>query len=444
MLITLLAFIVAIGVVVTLHELGHYLAARACGVYVEKFSFGFGRALCKRYDKRGTEWAISAIPLGGYVRMRQSSWAGATRAEEASCFDNKSLAQRALIVFAGPLANFIVAVCFFAWIGMLGVTLPAAIVGEPAQQTPAAFAGVQQGDRILAVNGERTDHWGDVRWQVLNVLPKGGELVLEVNTSQGEIRERVLHLAPNPLLPDENMDPLNSTGLVLTQPKTVVEKVLEGAGERAGLQAGDVIAQVGSAVRPDAKEFITLVQQSAQQPLALQVIRGGQILSLSVTPEASLNAQEQEVGKIAVVVRPDYELHQVRYGLLGSVAYGVQRTYDSVKLMGKILAYLVKGDVSTKNLSGPIGIADQAGQTAKIGLIPYLSFIAMISVSMGILNLLPIPMLDGGHLLYYAIEAVRGRPLSDTWQMAASRVGLVILAALTIFTLFNDVTRLFS
>ncbi|MFC3555682.1 RIP metalloprotease RseP [Alcaligenes endophyticus] len=444
MLISLLAFIVAIGVVVTLHELGHYLAARACGVHVEKFSFGFGQSLLRRYDKRGTEWAISAIPLGGYVRMRDTAWPGASQAEQASCFENKSLLQRAFIVFAGPLANFLLAVFFFAWIGMLGITMPAALLGTPDAQSPAALAGVQQGDRLLAIDGKGIDSWGDVRWQLLEVLPKGGDISLQIETAQGDRVERNLYLPPNALNPDHTTDPLESTGLTLAQPKTVVEKVLSGAGERAGLQAGDVIVQAGELHHPSANSFIQLVQQSADQPFMLQVLRGGQILSLQIQPDAVLNDQSQAMGKIAVVVRPDYELRQVNYGLVGSVKYGIQRTYETVKLLAKMMFYLVSGDVSTKNLSGPIGIADQAGQTAKIGLVAYLSFIAMINVSMGILNLLPIPMLDGGHLLYYAIEAVRGRPLSLAWQMATRRLGFVILAALTVFALFNDVTRLFS
>lgn len=443
MLISLLAFIVAIGVIVTLHELGHYLAARACGVYVEKFSFGFGRAVWRRYDKQGTEWALSAIPLGGYVRMRDEAWPGASAADLSTCFNTKPLWQRAFIVFAGPLANFVLAVFFFAWVGMLGTSVPAPILGAPQPGSPAAMAGVSVADRLLQINDKPIETWADARWYLLELLPTGGQVSLLVRNAQGDTVERHVHLPPNALNPDQGMDPLSDTGLVLAQPPTLVQEVLDGPGQRAGLLKGDLIVQAGTLQRPGAREFIQLIQDSGGAPVALQVQRQGTLVNVQIEPELVRNEQGSEVAKIAVVVRPDYEMLEQRYGLVGSIQYGVTRTYETVKLLGKMLLYLVRGDVSSKNLSGPIAIADQAGQTAKIGLVAYLSFVAMINVSMGILNLLPIPMLDGGHLLYYAIEAIRGRPLSLEWQMATRRLGFGILVALTVFALFNDVTRLF-
>lgn len=444
MITTLFAFVLAIGVIVTLHELGHYLAARACGVHVEKFSFGFGPTLFSRTDRHGTQWAISAIALGGYVRMRDDSWEGADQSLQSTCFNHKALWQKAFIVFAGPLANFVLAVLFFAWVGMLGTSMPAAVLGEPSPGTPAAMAGVQHGDRLLAINDNELTSWGDARWRLLELLPKGGRVVLQVQTGQGARAERELILNPNVLNPDVSLDPLTETGLNLAQPHPVVVQVLEGAGQQAGMQAGDVILQLGEQAHPSAQQFIDTLRQSADQSLKVRVLRQNTLIDLMLTPQAQIDEQGQPVGRIGVVVRPDFEMIQVKHGFFAAIAYGAHRTYDTVKLLGKMLAYLVTGEVSSKNLSGPIAIADQAGQTAKMGLVAYLSFIAMINVSMGILNLLPIPMLDGGHLLYYAIEAVRGRPLSLQWQMATQRLGFGILAALMMFAVFNDLTRLFS
>ncbi|KDC97937.1 RIP metalloprotease RseP [Bordetella bronchiseptica MBORD675] len=404
MLFTLLAFVVALGTLITFHELGHYWIARLCGVRVLRFSVGFGRVLARRTDRHGTEWAISAIPLGGYVKMQDDPPAGASAAEAARSFNAQPVGRRIAIVAAGPLFNLFLAVVLYAGLNLAGTEVPAPVVGQPAAGTPAAQAGLMAGDRIEAVQGRAVDSWNDARWRLLDVLSSQGEAQLEVRGPGGTARGLVLQVPGGNRLDPADGDPLAETGLRLAQPKPVVREVIAGgAGEQAGLRGGDLIVAAGQAADLDAGALVALIQRHAGQPLTLTVQRGADRLTLTVVPRAE-SVQGQEVGRIGVQLGGDIPMVTVRYGVIDSVWRGAQRTWDTAWLSLRMMGRMVLGEVSWRNISGPVTIADYAGQTARIGLEAYIAYLALISISLGVLNLLPIPMLDGGHLLYYLVE----------------------------------------
>ena len=444
MLFTLIAFVVALGVLVTFHELGHYWVARLCGVRVLRFSVGFGRILARRTDKQGTEWALSAIPLGGYVKMLDEPEPGATPQQAAQAFNQKTLGQRSAIVLAGPLANLLLAAVLYTSLNLVGTSEPAAILAEPPASSAAARAGFQGGDRIVAVNGQPVQSWSEARWQLLDVLTGGGRADTEVETATGVKRELQLVLAQGNVDPD-GADPMAEAGLRLASPQPRVAGVNAGSpGERAGLRAGDIILAVGGLERPSASAMVAEIQKHPGQPLNLVVLRDGATLTVPVTPSAETAEGGAVVGRIGVMLGADFPMVTVRYGPLDSMARGLSRTADTVWLSLKMMGRMVIGDVSLRNVSGPVTIADYAGQTARIGLAAYIGFLALISVSIGVLNLLPIPMLDGGHLMYYVLEALRGKPVPQKWLENGQRIGLGLLAALMSLAFFNDFSRLFS
>lgn len=444
MLFTLLAFAVALGLLITFHELGHYWVARRCGVRVVRFSIGFGNVLLRRTDKQGTEWAVSAIPLGGYVKMQDEPPANASAAQRAESFESKSLLQRTAIVAAGPIANFILAAILYAGLNVFGVHEPAAVVAPPADSTAAAQAGLQGGERIVAVNNKSVHSWSQVRWELLDVATAGGQAVIQAQTGSGAARDYTLHLMPQPMVP-ENTDVLAQAGLRLAAPRPVVLELVEGgAGQAAGLRPGDVITSSGTLQNPTAQALIEKITGHAGQALGLTVLRDGTELTLTVVPRAEPDAEGGQVARIGVMLGADFPMALVRYGPLESLYRGAERTISTAWFSLKMMGRMVTGNVSVRNISGPVTIADYAGQTARAGLVSYISFLALISVSIGVLNLLPIPMLDGGHLMFYAIEAVRGSPVPAKWMEQGQRIGLALLATLMCLAFFNDFARLFT
>ncbi|MDX3905637.1 MAG: RIP metalloprotease RseP [Pigmentiphaga sp.] len=444
MLLTLAAFAVALGLLVVIHELGHYLVARACGVRILRFSVGFGKVLCRRTDRRGTEWALSAIPLGGYVKMLDEREGDVPAEQRGQAFNAQPVGKRIAIVAAGPLFNLALAALLYAVLNMMGVKEPAPVLGAPAAGTPASVAGIQAGDRILAIGGSAVATWGDARWMLLRSLTDKGRTVIEVETAAGERRARTVDFSGAALGQMEG-DVLGREGFGLASPRPIIRGIVpDSAAAEAGLLAGDRIVAVGDQRDPSATELISVIQGHADQPLRLTVVRDGATLAIDVRPRAERQADGRPIGRIGAQIGGDIELITVRHGPLESLGMGVQRTGEvswfSLRMLGKMLV----GDVSLSNLSGPVTIADYAGQTARMGLEAYIAFLALVSVSLGVLNLLPIPMLDGGHLLYYLVEIIRGSPPPERWMEMGQRAGFGILMVLMAVALFNDFTRLLT
>lgn len=445
MLLTLSAFVLALGLLVTFHELGHYWVARRAGVPIVRFSVGFGPVLLRRRDRHGTEWALSAIPLGGYVKMLDEAPPEADEATRRAVFNAQPLARRAAVVAAGPAANLVLAVVIYAFLGLWGTQEPAAVLAAPPAGTPAALAGVQDGDVLRAVAGEPVASWTQARWRLAEPLSLGGDVPLTLESADGAVRDETLKLAPQAVAPDDP-DPLLAAGLALRAPVPVAgELVPGGAAEQAGLRAGDRILAAGGLQQPSVEAFVRTVQAHAGQPLPLVVLRRGDRVSLSVTPRPETAEDGRAVGRIGALIQAERPEVLVRLGPLDSLWQGVRRTADMSLFTLRMMGRMVVGDVSWKNVTGPVTIAEYAGRTARIGLESYLGFLALISISIGVLNLLPIPMLDGGHLLFYLIEALRGgRPLPERARDLGQRLGLGVVLGLMVLALFNDFARLFS
>jgi regulator of sigma E protease len=412
-------------------------------VKVLRFSVGFGKVILRRTDRHGTEWAVSALPLGGYVKMQDDPPAGASPAEVAGAFNSKPVGQRIAIVAAGPIFNLILAVFLYAGLNMAGTEEPVAVIAQPAADTPAARAGLLSGDRILAIDGEEVASWSDARWRLMDVMATGGSARIEVKTPAGAVQQRELVLPSNTMDPAGG-DPLAAAGVRLAQPKPAVRVVNDGGeGQAAGLRTGDLILAVNGVPTPDTGALVRQIQESAGKTLALTLARDGANISLNATPRAE-TVNGQVIGRLGVQLGGDVPMVTVRYGVFESLWKGAVRTWDTAWFSLRMMGRMITGDVSWRNVSGPVTIADYAGQTARIGIVAYIAYIALISISLGVLNLLPIPMLDGGHLLYYLVEIVRGSPPPARWIDIGQRAGIGLLASLMGLALFNDFTRLFT
>lgn len=444
MLFTLLSFALALGLLITFHEFGHYYVARLCGVHIERFSIGFGRVLIQKTDKHGTEWALSAIPLGGYVKMQDEAPENACPSIKSTSFATKPLWQRSAIVAAGPLANFLLAVFLYMGLNLIGTQEPAAIVAQPASNTAAAIAGVQGGEHITAVNGKSVQSWNQLRWQLLDPLTSGGTVNIQAETELNVPVEYTLNLSAQSISPD-GPDLLEQAGFSLARSRPTISKVLpQSAAEAAGLLPGDVLISINNRKIQDSRQFISNISNNPGNTIDLEIERGSTRLTIPITPSTELNQHNQEIGRIGAMLSVNVAMTMVRYGVLDSVWLSIEKTASTAWFSLKMLVRMVTGQVSVKNISGPVTIADYAGQTARIGLVSYIGFLALISISIGVLNLLPIPMLDGGHLFYYLLEAIRGKPVPDQWMQFGQRIGLALLAALMGLAFFNDLARIFT
>ena len=444
------AFVGLLCVLIFFHELGHYLAARYCDVKVLRFSIGFGRVVWqRRFGRDQTEWALSIYPLGGYVKMLDEREGDVAAEDAARAFNRQSVGKRSIIVAAGPLANFALAVLLYWIVFMLGSEELMPVLGKPVANSPAEIAQIHNGELVRSVDGRPVETWNDFRWLVLQKAVDQESLELEVINEQNEISLRRLRLAAA----GENGwegDAFERLGLVFYRPSipAVLGSVAKGGvADLAGLQAGDRVLSVDHHQIVFWHDFVLRVRESAGKALSLVVERQGQNATVHIVPEA-ISERGQTVGKIGVAVgEGGQNIRQlrtfIRYGVFESAGKAVVETWDksvfSLQMMGKMLT----GEVSWKNLSGPVTIADYAGKSAKLGLDYYIKFMAMVSISLGVLNLLPIPVLDGGHLMYHIIEVVRRRPLSERAMEISQQIGVSLLVILMAFAFFNDLNRLF-
>ncbi len=449
-MITLLIFVVTISVLVVVHEMGHYLVARLCGVKVLRFSVGFGKVLYgKRFMGGETEWVVSAIPLGGYIKMLDEREGEVATHELHLAFNRKPVLQRMAIVVAGPAANLLLAILLFWALFAYGVPGLKPVLGEVLPKTPAAVAHFKAEETIVSIDKQVIQTWEQMSWTLLDLALGGAtEAHIETRTTQGEWAQRVLNLqtlSPN----DLDQDFLQLLGLQPHQPTMypVIGKVMEGGvAQQAGLLSDDLILRVDDQIVETWKDWVEIVRSHPGQLLRLEVERRGVLLAISITPAAIREAGEV-VGKIGAAPYIDQHeldalLTQVRYDLPIALEYAIQKTWKTARVSLKMIGKMLRGDMSLKKLSGPIAIADYAGQSAQMGVITYLGFLALISISLGVLNLLPIPLLDGGHLLYYTVELIKGSPLSEQAWRVGQGVGIALLVTVMGIALVNDIGRL--
>ncbi len=451
LLSTAVAFVVALGVLIVFHEFGHYLVARLCGVKVLRFSVGFGNPVwSRRLGRDGTEWAVALIPLGGYVKMLDEREAPVPQGERHRAFNRQSVWRRIAIVAAGPMANFLLAILLYWVLLVHGIPGVRPVVGEPAAGTPAAAARFESGDILTAVDGAPVRTWQELRWRLLDKALARGTAEVQVETDRGETRTRNLDLSG--LASDElDAEFLQKLGFARYQPPLppVIGKVVPGGvADAAGLLEGDEILAADGVEVERWDQLVEAVRARPGQPVELEVLRGGASRPVTLTPAEEME-NGRKVGRVGIGPRMDEAaarryVTEVSYGPLAAVGEAVRRTWEASAFTVQMLWKMVLGQVSLKNLSGPITIADYAGQSAQMGWLAYVSFLALISISLGVLNLLPVPLLDGGHLMYYLAEIIKGSPVSERSLEIGQRVGMVVLFSLMAFAIFNDINRLFG
>jgi regulator of sigma E protease len=449
---SVVAFIVAIGVLVTIHEFGHFWVARKMGVKVLRFSVGFGKPLwMKKSGVDQTEYVLAAIPLGGYVKMLDEREGEVDPKDLDRAFNRKSVWRRIAIVAAGPAFNFLFAILAYYLIFLAGVNGVKPVVGEIDVLSPAYTAGIQQGDQILAVNGIETSSWEKVRFTLLEEAIGSEQLVLKVEGKNHQIREKIIEIGNLAVLKKEKIDLMRDLGLSAWRPEIppIIDEVLpDGAAQQAGLMANDTVVALDNVVIKSAYHWVKVIRDNPETGLKLQVRRNGELVELDLTPR--LRSEDGETyGYIGVRNRvdiPDSVRREMmitdHYGPIDALVEASDKTWRMAWLTLRVLGKLVTGEASVKNLSGPITIAHYAGLSARIGLEPFLGFLAIISISLGVLNLLPVPMLDGGHLFYYLIEIFKGSPVSEAFEIAGQKLGIALLFCLMSIAIYNDLLRL--
>ncbi len=446
------AFVAAIGILVTIHEFGHYWVARLCGVKVLRFSVGFGKPLwLKKAGEDQIEYVLAAIPLGGYVKMLDEREGEVPEAEKHRAFNRQSVSKRFAIVLAGPAFNFIFAIIAYSLMYMNGVSGLKPFIGNIQTESVAAQADLREKDLIISVNGVATPSWEKARFQLLQQSVDNSLLTLEVQGANYQNREVTLDIRDQAILEDEGTDVLELLGFSMWRPQLppkIDEVIAGGAAEAAGIKAGDLIQSLNGQTIENVHQWVDTIRAHPLETMDLIVLRDGVNKRLSLTPNSKQDDGETigYIGVKNVVVIPETVRQEMRslekYGVFESVAESINKTWQMSALTLKVLGKLVIGEASLKNLSGPITIAKYAGLSASIGAEQFFSFLAIISISLGVLNLLPVPMLDGGHLMYYLIEILKGSPVSEAVESFGQRIGIAILLLLMTVAIYNDLLRL--
>jgi regulator of sigma E protease len=452
MIVTVLAFIVTLGLLIVIHEYGHYRIAVACGVKVLRFSVGFGRVLWRRQaTPDSTEFVLCALPLGGYVKMLDEREGPVAPEDLSRSFNRKPLAQRAAIVAAGPAANLLLAVLLYAAAHWIGIEEPKAVMGPPTAASIADRAGLRTGDWARAASTDGTD-WHDLRsmtdlrWDVTQAVLHGDKLHLMVSDRDGRSQRTVM--LPLDTLGTQELDSklMQRIGLGAPFSEPVLGEVKAGSpGATAGLHAGDRVLSIDGVGVVDASAVRDAIRASGRGGVAKTmqwtVDRAGHVLTIALTPGVVAEGGQQ-IGRVGLFPGQPPEMVTVRYGAIEGITQALSQTWQMSTMTLKMLGKMVIGQASLKNLSGPLTIADYAGQSVRLGLAYYLGFLAVVSISLGVLNLLPLPVLDGGHLMYYLFEGVTGRPVSELWLDRLQRGGVAIMLMMMSLALYNDVARL--
>ncbi len=449
---SLLAFIVAIGVLVTIHEFGHFWVARKMGVKVLRFSVGFGKPLWIRQSAPDqTEYVIASIPFGGYVKMLDEREGDVAPQELDLAFNRKSVWRRFAIVAAGPIFNFLFAILAYYLMFVVGVGGIKPVIGEIANPSPAYTAGIKQQDLILSVNGIETRSWEKARFTMLEEAVDAQQIVLQVQGEDLQIREKVIDIRGLEMLQKDQIDLMRDMGMSSWRPEIppiIAEVLPDGAAQEADMRQEDRILQLDGIPIVSARQWVQLIRNNPEKPMPLKVMRNGVEVDLTLTPRSRSDAGET-YGYIGVKNRieiPESVRREMavieRYGPIDGIVEALDKTWRMTWLTLRVLGKLVTGEASVRNLSGPITIAKYAGITARIGLEPFLGFLAIISISLGVLNLLPVPMLDGGHLFYYLVEIFKGSPVSEQTEIIGQKIGIVLLFCLMSIAIYNDLLRL--
>ena len=449
MLYTIAITLATLAVLVAVHEFGHFWVARRCGVKVLRFSIGFGTRLLRWTDRQGTEYSISAIPLGGYVKMLDEREGEVAPEELDRAFNRKPVGQRIAVVSAGPLANFLLAIVAYWGLFMAGETGYAPVIGEVEAGSIADVAGLEAGQEIVAVDGRETPTWQALSFRLLDRIGDTGTIEFAVRYPDSSMVYESEGTLDRWLAGDEQPDLFGGLGLAMYTPEVppvVGQVVAGGAADRIGMQPGDLVLSADGVELPLWMDWVDYVRERPGQVIDLQYRRGDQLLSAQIVPEAIEDESGATIGRVGVAVElpemPPELLRRFDRGPLQALGASLERTGELVAFTLSSIKKMLVGLISPKNLSGPITIAKVATASAKSGLEAYIGFLALLSVSLGVLNLLPIPVLDGGHLLFYFAELLAGRPVPEKIQAFGYQVGLFLVLGIMILALYNDFSRL--